>query len=63
MAVYAIAWVLINVMLMTVFGSAWDRFLQEIPVALTLGGFALCASLLIIQINKMLKEDKSYAVA
>jgi hypothetical protein len=62
-AVYAAVWIFINLALPLRFGASWERFLANVPIAVSLGMAAICLVILFLQITTMLTEVKAYALA
>lgn len=62
-AIYGIAWVCINLTLPFTFGEDWELFLSGLPLVVTVVFMIAGAAIFMYQTNKMLTEEKSYAVA
>ena len=62
-AVYSAVWIFANIVLPALLGNRWEKFLGNIPIAISLAVTIAFAAVFVLQISRMLSEVKKYALA
>jgi hypothetical protein len=62
-AVFAVAWMFVNLVLPFSLGERWELFLSGLPLVVTIIFATVGAALFMYQTNQMLKEEKRYVIA